>query len=178
MGYKIKTLDKFSEGDSELYTDISKLTESINDIYPKYDKWLFNKFFPEMKTGKRKIVAAYGENKSLIGVALLKDTDEEKKICCLFVREDCRNKGVAGNLIKESCKALKTDAPLISVSDRSLPQLQCLLDKYGFKFSYKKKGAYQQENTENYFNNKATEMLKKDILAPLFLRAKKGSQQK
>ena len=65
----------------------------------------------------------------------------------------------------------------MTLSDRNLPMLQRLLDKNGFKFSYKRKGIYQQKDTENYFNNKATEILKKDILTPLLLRIKNNSQR-
>lgn len=55
--------------------------------------------------------------------------------------------------------------------------LQKLLDKNGFKFSYKRSGVYQKEDTENYFKNEATEILKKDILTPLLLRIKNNSQK-
>ena len=58
-----------------------------------------------------------------------------------------------------------------------LRNLQKLLDKNGFKFSYKRSGVYQKEDTENYFNNEATEILKKDILTPLLLRIKNNSQE-
>ena len=67
----------------------------------------------------------------------------------------------------KSCEVLKTDKPLITVSNRNLSQLQRLLDKNNFTFSYRKKGAYQENDTENYFNNKATEILKTDILPAL-----------
>ena len=96
----------------------------------------------------------------------------------MFVKEDCRNNGIAGELMKKSCMALGTDTPLVTVSDRNLPQLQRFLDKYNFKFSYKKKGVYKQKDTEIYFNNEATEILKKDILTPLFFRIKNDSQRK
>lgn len=56
----------------------------------------------------------------------------------------------------------------MTVSNNNLSQLQRLLDKNNFEFSYKRKGAYQENNTENYFNNEATEILKKEVLAPLF----------
>lgn len=177
MNYQIKVIHEFSANDMILYKKIAKLTKSINDTYQKYNKWLFTKFFPELKTGKRKIIIAYTKENTPIGVALLKDTNEEKKICCLFVREDCRSRGIASNLMKKSCEVLGTDKPLITVSDKNLPMLQRLLDKNGFKFSYKRKGAYQQKDTENYFNNEATEILKKDILTPLLLRIKNNSQR-
>lgn len=69
--------------------------------------------------------------------------------------------------MKKTCVVLKTDKPLITVTDSNLSQLQRLLDKNNFTFSYKKKGAYKKNDTENYFNNEATEVLKKNILAPL-----------
>ncbi len=177
MNYLIKAINKFSVNDMVLYKNIAKLTKSINDTYPKHNEWLFNKFFPELKSGKRKIIIAYIKENTPIGVALLKDTDEEKKICCLFVREDCRGRGIARKIIRKSCEVLNTNKPLITVSDRNLPMLQRLLNKNGFKFSYKRKGAYQQKDTENYFNNEATEILKKDILTPLLLRIKNNSQR-
>ena len=78
--------------------------------------------------------------------------------------------GIANKLMKQSCAVLKTSKPTLTVADTNLPQLQKLLDKNGFTFSYKKKGAYLQNDTENYFNNEATEILKKNILEPLFAK--------
>ncbi len=72
--------------------------------------------------------------------------------------------------MKKSCVVLKTNKPLVTVADGNLSQLQRLLDKNNFTFSYKKKGAYKENDTENYFNNEATEVLKKSILAPLLAR--------
>ena len=56
----------------------------------------------------------------------------------------------------------------MTVSDRNIEQLQRIVNIYNFKFSYRKKGAYQKESTEIYFNNEATELLKTNILSPLF----------
>lgn len=177
MNYQIRVIDKFSKNDIALYKNIAKLISPISETYPKYNEWLFTKFFPELKTQKRKIIVAYTKKNTPIGVALLKDYNEEKKICSLFVKEDCRGKGIASNLIKKSCEVLNTNKPLLTVSDKNLPMLQKLLDKNGFKFSYKRSGVYQKEDTENYFNNEATEILKKNILTPLLLRIKNNSQK-
>lgn len=173
MDYDLETIDFFSKEHMGLYEGVAQLTRSINDTYSGHNKWLFEKFFPGLKDGSRKMVVAYNELNNPMGVALLKDTDDEKKICCLFVREDCRGKGLAGLLMSKSCEALKTDKPLITVADRNISQLQRLLDKHNFKFSYKKTGAYQENDTENYFNNEATELLKTKILNPLITRANK-----
>lgn len=71
--------------------------------------------------------------------------------------------------MKKSCAVLKTNKPLLTVADKNLPQLRKLLDKNDCTFSYKKKGIYQENDTENYFNNEATAILKKNILAPLLI---------
>ncbi len=170
MNYKLETIDYYSSDHECLYQGIAKLTKSINNIYPDFTDWLFNKFIPGLKNGSRKMVIAYNDLHAPMGIALLKDTEEEKKICCLFVREDCRGNGIANKLIKQSYAVLKTNKPALTVADTNLPQLKNLLDKNGFTFSYKKKGAYRQNDTENYFNNEATEILKKNILAPLFAK--------
>lgn len=168
MDYKLETIDYFSDVHKGLYDGIDQLTKSINNTYPGHNDWLYKKFFPGLKDGSRKIVVAYNDLNNPMGVALLKDTPEEKKVCCLFVREDCRKMGIADNLIKKSCAVLKTNKPLITIADKNIYQLQRLLDKYHFTFSYKKKGAYKENDTENYFNNKATDILKNNILPSIF----------
>ena len=101
MNYQIRVIDKFSKNDIALYKNIAKLISPISETYPKYNEWLFTKFFPELKTQKRKIIVAYTKKNTPIGVALLKDYNEEKKICSLFAKEDCRGNGIASNLIKK-----------------------------------------------------------------------------
>lgn len=167
MNYKIKTIDSFSDNDKALYAAIAGLTEPVNAAYPKYNKWLEQKFFPGIVDGSRKAVVVLNENNEPAGVALLKDTSEEKKICCLFVREGCRGRGIAGLLLEKSCEMLKTGKPLLTVNGEAFPQYQKLLDKHQFSFSFRKKGVYSAQNTEYYFNNEATEKLKK-VLLPLF----------
>lgn len=168
MNYKLETIDYYSPTHKSLYEGIAELIKSGKDTYPDWNDWFFNKFIPGLKNGSRKIVVACNNLDNPLGVALLKDTEEEKKICCLFVRENCRRKGIANNLLKKSFAVLKTNKPLLTVSDKNISQLRKLLDKNDFTFSYKKKGVYQKNDTENYFNNEATEILKENILAPLF----------
>ena len=102
MNYKLEMIDYYSSAHECLYKGIAKLTKSINDTYPGYNDWLFNKFIPGLKNGSRKMVVAYNDLQNPMGVALLKDTEEEKKICCLFVREDCWRNGIANNLMKKT----------------------------------------------------------------------------
>lgn len=176
MNYKIQTIDYYSSADYALYHEVDALTHSINNTYAKHSKWLSQKFFPDLKDGSRKMIIALDAHKRLAGVALLKDTAEEKKLCCLFIREDCRGYGIASSLIQESLKVLKTDKPLLSISDKNFPQLKRLVELNKFKFSYRKKNAYSINDTEYYFNNEATEILKEKVLTPLLARAVRNSR--
>lgn len=176
MDYEIQTIDYYSSDNLALYNEISLLTQPINATYSKHSTWLKEKFFPGLKDGSRKMVIALDEKKQLAGVALLKDTAEEKKLCCLFVRKDCRGYGIASSLMQKTFQLLKTNKPVVSVSDKNYPQLKKLLEINEFKFSYRKNGAYEKDTTEYYFNNEATEVLKEKILAPLFAKATHNSR--
>ena len=167
MKCPITILDKFSEKDHELYQKIGELILPLKEVYPNITQWYETTFLPDFKNGGRKIVLAYNKQNTLIGAALLKNTEEEKKICCLLVREDYRRQGIGRNLMQKSLGILHTETPLITVSDSNLKYMQPLLDEYHFKFSFRRKGVYREENTENYFNNPATEQLKNKILTPL-----------
>mgnify|MGYP003299044176 CR=1 FL=1 len=61
-----------------LYKSILELTESIGDTYPNHSKWYLDKFLTGLKTGERGYAIAES-NGELAGVALFKDTKEEKK---------------------------------------------------------------------------------------------------
>lgn len=171
MDYKIQTINRFSEIDKNLYEEVRALTQPIEQIYPKYNRWLNEKFFPNIQNGSRKMVLATDKSGKLAGVALLKDTEEEKKICCLFIREDSQRRGLGKKLMHKSLEILNTDKPLMTVSDKVYPQFNRLLDFHQFKLSYKKQDAYKEGDAEYYFNNKATDILKEKILNPLFAGA-------
>ena len=158
MDYKIQTVHNAAD-DLPLCKEIVELTRPEE------------KFFPGLKDGSRIIIAAKDETGRLAGTILLKKTAEEKKICCLFVRQDCRGRGIAGKLMQESLEVLQTDKPLLSIAEKNYPQMQKLLSLHHFKFSYRKNGAYTTNGTEYYFNNEATEILKKEVLSPLLVRA-------
>lgn len=117
MNYRICTVSG-TAADLQLYNEVAELTGAIKKTYPEYGKWLKEKFFPGLKDGSRKLIIAKDETGRLAGAILLKNTAEEKKICSLFVRKECRGLGIAGKLMQESFKVLRTDRPLLSVADK------------------------------------------------------------
>lgn len=171
MNYKIQVLDYFSNSQKDLYNGILELTKSINATYKQHSKWYSEVFVPGLEKGLRKIVVAIDTQNNPIGVALLKNTPEEKKLCCIFVHQNYRRIGIFSKLLKESYKILNTTSPFFTISGKNMQQYSKAFDKPNFKFSYKKKGVYQKNEWEYYYNNKATEILKKNILLPLYTRS-------
>jgi ribosomal protein S18 acetylase RimI-like enzyme len=152
MPYNIQEIRNTANA-SDILSAAATLTESINETYPQHTAWYWDKFVPGIDEGKRVLVAAIEEESGVLaGVALLKNTPEEKKICTLFIDPSHRNKGLASALIRQSMTALGTDKPEITVSSGNYPQLSKLLGKYGFDLTKVIHGAYKAGEAEYYFN--------------------------
>lgn len=62
--------------------------------YPKFNCW-FNKISSEIGTDKRIIYLAFDRfknEKKIIGIMILKNTEKEKKICSIYVSKEHRKK--------------------------------------------------------------------------------------
>ncbi len=90
----------------KLYNYLKDLARS----YPDFDRWFYDTVIPELedKTERREIIIVLSEleeikNTVLTGIAILKKTKEEKKICTFRIHEDYRNQGIGTKLFEE-CK--------------------------------------------------------------------------
>lgn len=153
----------------DLYQQIPILTKTIADSYPGHFAWIDEKFLPNLHNRTRgySFSVDYGspvrvqnrlhkgqmlDSYHLSGCSLLKNTADEKKICCLFVDPAYRNQGIASQLIKNSFEILRTDKPLMTVSEHNLPQLQKLIDRFGFELTSIKDSVYLPGVREFYYN--------------------------
>ncbi len=159
----------YNINDVGLYAQLNKLTETIGDSYPAHFTWLTNKFLKGLQeTDTRAYSLAIDSSKfidfscdgsfntthvyPLSGCSLLKNTPEEKKLCCLFVSPAYRKLGIASKLIENSFELLNTTKPLMTVSEQNLGQLQKLIDRYGFELTSVKESVYKRGVKEYYYN--------------------------
>ena len=173
---QIKTFDSFNPNYAPLYEQIFVLTQSAHNIYPGYEKWFKQTFIPGLQKKERMCIVAQNQDGTLAGCVLLKKTEEEKKICTFFVHPKFRGRGLGKQLMERTLKEMG-EHPLITVSNRSLPQLKRLLDEYGFHLSAAKKGIYRSKDTEFYFNDKRADAVK-DGLIPVLKQRMKQLQQR
>jgi len=173
---QIKTFSSFNPEHAALYEQMLDLTKSINDTYPEQTKWFKEKFITGLQKKERMYIIAQDDDNTLAGCVLIKNTEEEKKICTLFVNPKFRRQGLGKQLMEQTLKELG-EHPLITVSSRNLSQLSSLLEPCGFHLSATKKGVYNSEDTEYYFNDKKADLIK-DGLIPVLQQRMNQLRQK
>ena len=120
--------------------------------YPGFKSWynnLFNVDFT-LKSNREIIMCCYNEN--VIGVAILKNSVTEKKICTLRVDSKYKNNGIGKNLIKESLSILETDKPMITLHKSKEKEFERLFRFFDFQLEQSVRGYYKLFGSENVYN--------------------------
>ncbi|MDN7555543.1 GNAT family N-acetyltransferase [Burkholderia vietnamiensis] len=146
------SLAREPEQTSGMLSEVFARVQDLRDFYPAFDKWLAERVVPGLQTGERSILIEYRQGQ-LAALAILKDGDEEKKLCCLRVLPDFEDRhGLGVRLFEKSFEQLGTSAPLLSVAEERLPVFQRLFDHFGFELGASHEGIYRPGRTEYAFN--------------------------
>lgn len=151
-----KPLKNFGEIDKDEII-IRGLKENLITFYPNVEEWS-NKILKEIKKNnkKRELFFALIFNKvgiELAGILILKNMEDEKKICTLQVIEKFKNNGIAKELLKKSFEYLGTETPLMTLPEECYENgFKFLLRKYKFKITNKILGFYRPNKIEYFFN--------------------------
>ena len=119
--------------------------------YPGFDEWFFDKVKNGLIDGDREVIV-FVQKRYIAGIAVLKNTQEEKKICTLRVLEKFQRNGIGKSLISQSLEILGTETPLITVSSSKETQFHSLFKHFGFKKCSELQDYYicnEQESTYN-----------------------------
>lgn len=131
----------------------SKINDFLSCLYCKYpdfERWL-ERSFEELPSGKR-IMVLDEEDGVIRGLAILKNTIEEKKICTLRVDEKCRNGKIGTRLLQESYKLLGTSTPLMTVNEEHIKEYMPFLKQNGAKYLGYVESMYYWGKKEYFFN--------------------------
>ncbi|MDE7290838.1 MAG: hypothetical protein K2N58_02225 [Treponemataceae bacterium] len=124
----------------------------LKNDYPQFYDWFNNKVITEVQSSKRRVILASTRLNDFAGVLILKNTATEKKICTLYVSQEIRNKKLGSLFFDIAFEKLKTDKPLITVSDDHIKEFDKLLKKYKFILSETIDGYYRSEISEYSYN--------------------------
>ena len=167
---QIKIERTFLPEHEALYQDVFELTQSLVQTYPNYSRWYHQTFLSGLKKGSRALIMAEEKGK-LVGVALIKNTPEEKKLCTLFVHSENRRQGIGQKLLAQSIQELG-QKPLVSVSEKNMSGVSSLFKRFKFHLSACKKGVYLPQNAEFYFNDEKADAVQQGLIPVLIARMK------
>ena len=103
-------------------------------------------------------------------MACLKKDKEEKKICTLYVSDQCRTHHLGTRMVEASMDFLETTKPLITLADYKLPMFQPIIDKYGWELTEIVTGLYNGSGKELCFNGTLTKQANIDKQEPYTLQ--------
>ncbi|CEO12031.1 ribosomal-protein-alanine acetyltransferase [[Clostridium] sordellii] len=133
--------------------------KDLVDSYPQFSSWYYNVVIPELelKDGRREIIICISkiENSQdhiITGIAILKKTDSEKKICTFRVHENYRDQGIGTRLFEECFKYLDTRLPVITITQDRVDMFKYHIEKYGFKKEQVLDGYYKPGVKEYVYN--------------------------
>lgn len=135
---------------SGILDELYGLTKNIEKDYPKHYSWFHDKFVKELDGKKREIIF-YADDNIIYGVAFLKKSENEKKICTIMVNEKFRNKGIGTIILEEAFQFLGTCKPLITMPDYKEICFRKIIDKYKWEQKQSIDSCYSK-NKEIIFN--------------------------
>jgi len=156
MNYKIESIKNSisSEKFITLADQIYDITKHLNNSYPNYKDWFYNKQLKEVLSPNRNILFVTNTDNKVVGVASLKNTKEEKKLCTLYIKEEYRNKTITAELLEESFKYLETTKPLVTFSENKISMFENIINKYNWKLTQITENIYVKGNIEYCYNGK------------------------
>jgi ribosomal protein S18 acetylase RimI-like enzyme len=125
--------------------------KATEKLYPNFNYWFYNKVIPDVLQDKRKILLEI-RNNEIAGIAIIKNTSEEKKLCTLRVTSKYQNKGIGLKLFERAFEELNTSKPFLTVSEEKYKEFEKIFKYYGFELTNKIKDYYRKGKSELFFN--------------------------
>lgn len=128
--------------------------DALNNYYPNINKWFNKKVLKDLYNGKRDIILIIDGDSSpvILGYCIIKNYENEKKICCIRLDEKIRNCGYGSKLFEISFDILGTRKPIISIAEENKEIFFNIFKKYNFIQTSYKLGIYRDMKYEYFFN--------------------------
>lgn len=125
--------------------------------YPHFISWYNNLYNVDGSLKKEREIKLCFSDKAIVGLAILKKDNCEKKVCTLRVDKHFQHNGIGRNLIKQSIEWLEEEKPLITVRKSKAPQFDKLFTTFGFTLEESKPMYYSLLSVEQVFNGELPE---------------------
>lgn len=126
---------------------------NLDNYYPEYKEWYFNKFIPSVLMGNDLALVMENKQREIVGVSLLKKTDEEIKLRALRIDSKYQKRGYGLYLLDESLKELDHPLPHCTTAEEiTNDYARIFINRYGFKMDYVERGLYRKGRNEYLWN--------------------------
>lgn len=140
--------------------EVFDLIKDLNQYYPKFNSWYWDKVIPGVYTGNDKIIIAKQKHE-IIGISIIKKNNEnsnsENKLRALRIIPRLQNKGTSliMKLIDESFKQLDDPIPVFSIAEEMMKDMsRILVNRYGADLTQVYNSLYRKGKIEYGFNEK------------------------
>ena len=135
------------------FVKLYQLLREISPLYPNFVSWLNFTFRRNMNCGERKIAFAHNGT-DIVGAALLKQSEQEHKICTFIIDEQYRGNHIGSKLMDLALETLDHQDTCITVSSERNDELAPLLLSKGFALNNAVEGYYRPNSTEYFYSLK------------------------
>lgn len=134
------------------YVKCFRFVRKLRWEYPDFENWFNNLFQQSPCLRPEREILFCRINQEVVGIAILKKTPEEQKICTLRVDKRYQRMSIGKNLMELSFEWLGNDKPLITVHKSKQREFERLFQYYGFELDDQKWGYYWMFRTELAYN--------------------------
>ena len=147
-----------------LYTSLSRELKKIYQCeiyrflcrlvfeYQGFQAWYQGLYTEDFELKYNREIIICEDQFRIVGVAIIKNDLQEKKICTLRVAREYQHQGIGHNLVEMCMRQLHTDKPMITLHKSKLNQFEKLLRYYNFELEQTQKHYYSIFSTELVFN--------------------------
>lgn len=134
------------------YELIYKFISRLIWEYPNFRHWYENLFDEDKVIKVDREILICEKDFQIVGVAILKSNQEEKKICTLRVAREFQRQGIGRRLMELGFEWLQTDKPMITMHKSKQHEFASLMDYYGFELEQQQQNYYHIFSTEYVYN--------------------------
>ena len=141
--------------------------------YIHFLNWYNDLFLDDDNLQNSREIIICEKDSRIVGVAILKKTINEQKICTLRVEKDFQKMGIGSKLMEYSFEWLENDKPLITFHKTKQGDFEPLLKRYNFRLDQINEMYYSIFNTELVYNG---ELPPKKIISDNFEIVENGNR--
>lgn len=134
--------------------DVVRVYDSIKHLdtcYPDFERWYWGTVVPGLADGTRLLETVVREGE-LVGILISKRTEEEQKLCTLWVHPKFAGSGVGVRLIRAGCEWVGSRTPLATVPEERMSEFADLLPRLGFTLTQIARSYYRDGKAEYVYN--------------------------